>query len=76
MKKFTRITINPEIVNGQPCIKDTRITVKRVVEAVALYQDWNRVIEEYPGLTTDDIVQALEWAAISINEESIILDVA
>lgn len=37
MSRFNRITINPAIVNGQPCIRGMRLTVKRVVEAVALY---------------------------------------
>ena len=35
-KKFDRITIDPELMNGQPCIRDMRLTVRRVVEAVAL----------------------------------------
>ena len=38
-QKFKRITIDPEIINGQPCIRGMRLTVRRVVEAVALYPD-------------------------------------
>jgi len=37
--KFDRITVNPEMMNRQPCIRGMRLTVKRVVEAVALYPD-------------------------------------
>jgi uncharacterized protein (DUF433 family) len=36
-RKFERIPVNPEIVNGQPRIRGMRLTVRRVVEAVALY---------------------------------------
>jgi uncharacterized protein (DUF433 family) len=39
--KFERITVDPEIMNGQPCIRNMRLTVRRVVEAVALYPDWD-----------------------------------
>jgi len=37
--KFDRITINPLRMNGQPCIRDMRLTVRRVIELVALYPD-------------------------------------
>ena len=36
---FDRITIDPEQMNGQPCIRGMRLTVRRVVEAAALYPD-------------------------------------
>jgi len=48
--KFDRITVDPEIINGQPCIRDMRLTVRRVVEAVALYPDWEELQHEYPEL--------------------------
>ena len=35
--KFDRITVKPEIMNGQPCLRGTRLTVRRVVEALAVY---------------------------------------
>jgi uncharacterized protein (DUF433 family) len=37
MQSFDRITWNPNQMNGQPCIRGMRLTVRRVVEAVALY---------------------------------------
>jgi uncharacterized protein (DUF433 family) len=60
---FNRITVNPEIMNGQPCIRGMRLTVRRVLEAVALYTDCAELKSEYPELEDDDIVQALEFAA-------------
>ncbi|PIE41015.1 MAG: hypothetical protein CSA49_05620 [Gammaproteobacteria bacterium] len=71
MHKLDRITINPEMMNGQPCIRDTRLTVKRVLEALAVYPDWDELMEEYPGLERDDIRQALELAAHSLDDEVI-----
>ena len=69
--KFERITINPEIMNGQPCIRDMRLTVRRVVEAVALYPDWDELQREYPELEKDDIRQALQFAAGNLYDQSI-----
>ena len=39
MQRFDRITSNPTSVNGKPCIRGTRLTVRRVVESVGLYPD-------------------------------------
>ena len=40
---FDRITVDPGIMNGQPCIRNMRLTVRRVVESVALYPDWDEL---------------------------------
>ncbi|MCB0237381.1 MAG: DUF433 domain-containing protein, partial [Anaerolineae bacterium] len=64
--KFDRITINPLRMNGQPCIRDMRLTVRRVIELVALYPDRLELHREYPELDEEDIRQALEYAAASI----------
>ncbi|EIJ35122.1 DUF433 domain-containing protein [Thiothrix nivea] len=41
--KLDRIQIDPERMNGQPCIRDLRLTVRRVLELVALYPDRNEL---------------------------------
>jgi len=71
MKKLDRITSNPEILNGQPTIRGMRITVRRVVEAVALYPDWDDLRKEYPDLEKEDIRQALEFAALNLDQQII-----
>jgi len=75
-RKFDRITINPETMNGQPCIRNMRLTVRRVVEAVALYPDWNELLSEYPELEKEDIRQALEFAAVNLDSWNIPLEAA
>lgn len=50
-------------MNGQPCIRGMRLTVRRVVEAVALYPDRDDLFRNYPGLELDDVLQALAFAA-------------
>lgn len=74
--RFDRITVNPEIMNGQPCIRNMRLTVRRVVEAVALYPDWEELRSEYPELAREDIRQALEFAAGNLDNEIISLEAA
>ena len=60
---FDLITENPSILNGQPCIRGMRLTVQRVLEAMALYPDRSELMQEYPELENEDISQALEYAA-------------
>lgn len=73
---FDRITIDPEQMNGQPCIRGMRLTVRRVVEAAALYPDRVELKREYPELEDDDIRQALEYAAESLDDQIITLGAA
>lgn len=75
-KEFDRITINPEILNGQPCIRGMRLTVKRVVQAVALYPNRVELKKEYPELEDEDIRQALEYATSNLDDEIIALGAA
>ena len=75
-KKLDRITIDPELMNGRPCIRNMRLTVRRVVEAVALYPDWQELRTEYPELEKEDIRQALEFAANNLDTQTIRWEVA
>jgi uncharacterized protein (DUF433 family) len=68
---FDRITCDPDRLNGQPCIRNLRITVRRVVEAVALYPDRDELRREYPELQDEDIRQALEYAAAMLDDKSL-----
>jgi uncharacterized protein (DUF433 family) len=66
---FDRITWNPKQMNGQPCIRGMRLTVRRVVAAVAAYADRQDLFRNYPDLEEDDIRQALEYAAANLADE-------
>jgi uncharacterized protein (DUF433 family) len=76
MNRFDRITINPAIASGQPCIRGMRLTVKRVLEAVALYTDRRELHQEYPELEAEDIRQALDFAACNLDDRMILLQAA
>ena len=75
-QRFDRITIDPAVMNGQPCIRGMRLTVKRVVQAVALYPDPQELKAEYPELDDDDLRQALEFAASYLDDQEIQLGAA
>ena len=68
MRKFDRITTNPEILGGQPLIRGMRLTVRRIVEAVANYPDRQDLFREYSELEAEDVRQALEFAASNLDD--------
>ncbi len=76
MAKLDRITIDPAVMNGQPCIRQMRLTVKRVLEALRVMRDWSMLIAEYPGLEEEDIRQALTWAAYNLDDQLTKLETA
>jgi uncharacterized protein (DUF433 family) len=68
MAAFDRITSIPTILNGQPTIRGMRLTVRRVIEALAIYPNWDDLRREYPELEAEDIRQPLEFAARNLDE--------
>ncbi|MFH0980981.1 MAG: DUF433 domain-containing protein [Planctomycetota bacterium] len=68
---LNRITVDPARMNGQPCIRNLRLTVRRVVEAVATYPDRAELAREYPELEEEDVRQALLFAAASLDDQVI-----
>ncbi len=58
-----RISSDPDICHGKPCIKGTRIPVYLVVSLVAEGESIENIIRNYPSLTTDDIKAAVHYAA-------------
>ncbi|AHE97098.1 DUF433 domain-containing protein [Thioalkalivibrio paradoxus] len=73
---FDRITIDSAVMNGQPCIRGMRLTVKRVVRAMAVYPDRAELKQEYPELEDEDLRQALEFVASYLDDEEILLGAA
>lgn len=60
---FDRITVEPDKLEGKPCIRGLRITVETVVRLVAAGWSFEEILDEYPDLERADIQQALEYAA-------------
>jgi uncharacterized protein (DUF433 family) len=71
MTPFDRITSRPDRMNGQPCVRDLRLTVRRVLEALATYPDRGELFREYPELEPEDIRQVLGFAATALDDKVI-----
>ncbi|MGB7283517.1 MAG: DUF433 domain-containing protein [Candidatus Acidiferrum sp.] len=69
MGKLDRITMDAARMNGEPCIRDLRLTVRRVLEALALYPDRAELKREYPELEDEDIRQTLAFAAALVEDK-------
>lgn len=67
--KLDRITINPARMNGQPSIRNLRLTVRRVIELLAIYPDRTELFQEFPELEEEDIRQALAYAATYLEDQ-------
>jgi uncharacterized protein (DUF433 family) len=76
MTSFDRITSDPQILDGQPCIRGMRLTVRRLLEVIALYPDRAELRAEYPEVDDEDIRQALEFAAANLDDRVVELPTA
>jgi uncharacterized protein (DUF433 family) len=60
---FDRITVDPEVLGGKPCIRGMRISVGMIVQMVATGTSAQQIVDEYPYLQAEDVQQALEYSA-------------
>ena len=74
MKNFERITIDPDVMGGKPCIRGLRVTVGTVVGLVASAHTFEDILKLYPYLEQEDITQALMYAAWRLEEKDISFD--
>ena len=63
MKTIDRITFDPEVMGGKPCIRGMRVTVGTLVGLVAAGRARDEILNLYPYLEAEDIIQALTYAA-------------
>jgi len=66
---FDRITAEPGVMGGQPCIRGMRFPVKTIVHMIARGMSVEQVLAEHPDLEPADIEQALEFAAASLESD-------
>jgi len=69
--KFARITVNAKQMDGVPCIRGLRIPVATVVAMVADQMKEAEILEAYPDLDTEDIREALQYAAQAVREREL-----
>jgi uncharacterized protein (DUF433 family) len=59
MQQLSRITFNPEVMGGKPCIRGLRVTVGTVVGLMAVGHSPEKILQSYPYLELEDIYEAL-----------------
>lgn len=71
MEPLTRITIDPEVMGGNPCIRGIRVTVGTIVGLIATGKTVEDILAEYPYLEREDVLEALSYAAWRAEEKEI-----
>ena len=71
-----RITVNPEVMGGKPCIREMRVTVGTIIGLIAEGHAVDEILKEYPYLEKDDIRQCLQYASMRVNEIDVPLSAA
>ncbi len=66
--QFDRITLNPALMGGKPCIRGMRVTVGTLVGLVAAGHSFADILKAYPYLEQDDLREALAYAAWRVEE--------
>jgi uncharacterized protein (DUF433 family) len=73
MEQLDRITQNPGMMGGKPCVRGMRVTVGMIVGQISAGLSIDEVLREYPYLEREDVVQALRYAAWRAEEREVTL---
>ncbi len=68
--KFNRITVDPHVCTGKPCIRGLRFPVSRLLGLLASGETRETILEAYPYLEAEDVEEALRYAAYLAEEET------
>ena len=71
MEVIDRITINPKVFGGKPCIRGMRFPVSKILDLIASGMTTEEVLADYPYLEAQDILQSLKYAAWVVQEEQV-----
>ena len=74
MTHLERISVDPKIMHGKPCIKGTRIPVYIVLNLLAGGMSEEEILENYPDLRNEDLRACIKYASLLVEEEIGILD--
>jgi uncharacterized protein (DUF433 family) len=69
--QFKRITINPEVCSGKPCIRGLRFPVSTLLGYLAGGMTFDEVLSEFPFLEKEDILEGLGFAATALEDKFI-----
>ena len=66
--KLKRITFDPAVMGGKPCVRGMRVTVGMILGLLASGHGKDYILEQYPYLESEDIEEALAYAAWRVEE--------
>lgn len=69
--RFERITVDPNVCTGKPCIRGLRFPVSRLLGLLASGETKETILKTYPYLESEDIDEALRYAACLAEEETV-----
>lgn len=73
MEALDRITQDPAVMGGKPCIRGLRVTVGMIVGQIGAGRSIDELLADYPYLEREDILQALRYAAWRAEEREVTL---
>jgi uncharacterized protein (DUF433 family) len=71
MERLKRVTFDPKVMGGKPCIRGMRVTVGTIVGLIASGKTIEEVLKAYPYLEREDVLEALAYAAWRAEEKEI-----
>ncbi len=71
MAEHSRITLNPEVLAGKPVIRGTRLSVDFVIGLMAEGWTEHDILDNYPGITHDDVIACLAYARDVLSSEKV-----
>ena len=69
---LSRITLNPEVCNGKPTIRNMRFTAAQLLELMAGGMTYNEILNDYPYIEKEDIKAVLQYAAHIANAKTLL----
>ena len=71
-----RITLDPAVMSGKPCIRGLRITAANILRQLANHRTPEQILASYPHLEAEDIDACLAYAALRVDDEELVLSAA
>lgn len=68
-----RITLDPAVMSGKPCIRGLRVTVANVLRQLASRRSPEKILAAYPYLEAEDIDACLAYAALRVDDEELVM---
>ncbi len=71
-----RITLDPAVISGKPCIRGLRVTVANILRQLANHRTAQEILAAYPYLESEDIDACLSYAALRVDDEELAMSAA